>query len=136
MLRCTAAVLLLVLLASGCSESAEPMTGSSAREAASAAAASTRSNWHTIEYGPIALDVPANWALNGDDPCTGQAIVSPPRVRTSCPPLPSALISTTADDASAPNNSAAAVVVDGFLVRLSGVDEKTAQAILASVRTR
>ena len=133
----TVAVLLSVLLASGCSDSADPSGArSSAGEAASAEAAGTPSDWHTIEYGRIALDVPSNWSLNGGEPCTGLAIVSPPRFRASCPPRPSALIKTAPDAAPSTDQSAAEVVVDGVLVRLTGVDPKTARTILASVRTR
>ena len=141
--RNAAASLLLVLLASACSESTEPSSSalSSARETASTEAASTEvastpSGWHTIEYSRIALNVPANWTLNSDDPCTGRAIVSPPRVRTSCPPLPSVLISTTTAGASSTGASATDVVVEGFHVSVTGVDAKAAHAILASVRAR
>lgn len=94
------------------------------------------SDWHTVEYGQIAFDVPPGWTLDSADPCTGEAIVSPPRVRTSCPPQPSALIIRSADDSPRKGAPTVQVAVGDFVVRLTGVDAKTAQTIIASVRTR
>jgi len=57
-------------------------------------------------------------------------------VRTSCPPQPSALIIRSTDVSPRTDSSTVQVAVGDFVVRLTGVDAKTAQAIIASVRTR
>ena len=159
MLTKASAMLLLVLLAGGCTGSAEsdatqdisqearsttaspavgegsPAPGATPTEAATGPAP-IPSDGHTIEYGQIAFEVPAGWTLDSAEPCTGKAIVAPTRVRTSCPPQPSVLITTSADGSGGAGNSADQVVFGDFVVRVTGVDAKTARAILASVRAR
>jgi len=159
MLTKTAAMLLLVLVAGGCTGSAEsdatpdisqetrsttaspavgegsPAPGATPTEAVTGPAP-VPNDWHTIEYGQIAFEVPAEWTLDSAQPCTGGAIVAPPRVRTSCPPQPSALIIRGADGSPRTGPSTRQIALGGFVVRLTGVDAKTAQAITASVRTR
>lgn len=148
--KVTALLPLAVLLLGGCAANAGPDTlldppqptgaGSPSSETSATEdvtePAPVPNDWHTIEYGQIAFDVPADWTLDNADPCTGEAIVSPPRVRTSCPPQPSALIIRRADGSPRTGASTRQVTSGDFVVRLTGVDAKTAQAIMASVRTR
>jgi hypothetical protein len=141
MFKNIARMLLLLLPFSGCAGTGESVSTPSPTPESAPAQVSTESppipsGWHTIEYGQIALEVPANWTLDGAGPCTGEAIVSPPRARASCPPLPSALIVRSAEGATRTKRSTNEVVVGDFVVRLAGVDGNTTQAVMASVRTR
>lgn len=138
MFRSAALVVFAALPLSGCASapvaptsggSEQAILGDRARKTETVQATG-EAGWHTVEYDGVAVEVPSTWGVGAVAPCVGDAIVSPPSVRSSCPPVPSLLFAS----AVAGGPSAASVIVGDLVVSVRGVDAATARRILSSVR--